>query len=767
MEKVKLNIVPKGKKSTCYASQNDNGRVVRFELFNELIPYILDGSETISIKVVRPDSEEILASIINTFEGKAYIDVVFNANMTAITGVGECEITITDGETVLGSRNFDINIEVDAYNGRDVIIETSTGTLAEFDTEVEDNALEYESEIPYNANGYTGLRVVNTRTAPVYDKTPYLFRKTPSGYGNSCIEKLNGLSVAFNQLSPIPETPQGVTGLVTDNRDGTWTFNGTAPGTNYIWIYNRDAIPSVIKPNHCYFCVSSFKEGLYQKARLQFILYGDSESFVDTEDMSKIFKTPSDFTPYNSFGFVIQYINGSVFTNDVLTPQLIDLTQMFGSTIADYIYSLERNQDGAGVAYFKQLFGADYYEYNAGELMSVKTSGRKTIGFNQFDIDNADLDNGNFDIRDPAREFNVTSYEYTRVLPSTAYCWKNDIASVAGRYIRFYDLNKNYIDEISLYGVGNKLFNTPDNAAYCRFMWYRAQPITVNEVLSSQVCINISDPSRDGEYEPYNAVTYPLDPDLELRGIPKLDANNNLYADGDTYESNGDVTRRYYIVDLGSFGWNRTETAAGADYPYRWIASGLNNAGGEITEINCISSKYTGVEYNNPNGFGILQGNINKAMSTEKRGYINVVDNSLDNLTPAQVKEALSGIYLLYILATPTSESADPYTDPQEARITEEFIDNRAIPIPVGQDSIYGTDIEYQDIDFNTTIYGGEIDAVNGVLSSEYNSDGSVKPTPEIIDIAPTPIPVRAGDNKIFNNANGNQTIRYYNQVEE
>ena len=102
----------------------------------------------------------------------------------------------------------------------------------------------------------------------------------------------------------------------------------------------------------------------------------------------------------------------------------------------------------------------------------------------------------------------------------------------------------------------------------------------------------------------------------------------------------------------------------------------------------------------------------------------------------------------------------------QEARITEEFIDNRAIPIPVGHDTIYGTDIEYQDIDFNTTIFGGNINAVDGVLSSEYNSDGSVKPTPEIIDITPTPIPVRAGDNVIFNSAEGNQTIRYYNQVE-
>ena len=200
MQKVKLNIVPKGVKRATYLSQNDNGRVVRYELFNELVPYTLDGSETITLTVVRPDGVEIVSSVPNTEE--AYIDVTFNDNMSAIAGVGAGEIKITDGETVLGSHNFDINVEIDAYNGKDVVIETETGTLLSFNTEVEDNALEYESEIPYNAEGYTGLRIINSRTAPVYDKTPYLFRKTPSGYGNSCKEKIIGASVAFNQIVP-------------------------------------------------------------------------------------------------------------------------------------------------------------------------------------------------------------------------------------------------------------------------------------------------------------------------------------------------------------------------------------------------------------------------------------------------------------------------------------------------------------------------------------------------------------------------------------
>jgi len=49
----------------------------------------------------------------------------------------------------------------------------------------------------------------------------------------------------------------------------------------------------------------------------------------------------------------------------------VDLTQAFGSTVADYIYSLEQANAGAGVAYFRELFPKDYYDYNAGQSMSV------------------------------------------------------------------------------------------------------------------------------------------------------------------------------------------------------------------------------------------------------------------------------------------------------------------------------------------------------------------------------------------------------------
>ncbi len=63
----------------------------------------------------------------------------------------------------------------------------------------------------------------------------------------------------------------------------------------------------------------------------------------------------------------------------VKNVNVIDLTQMFGTTIADYVYSLEQATEGSGIAWLKSygFFTKDYYEYDAGSLQNVCTSARK------------------------------------------------------------------------------------------------------------------------------------------------------------------------------------------------------------------------------------------------------------------------------------------------------------------------------------------------------------------------------------------------------
>ena len=65
---------------------------------------------------------------------------------------------------------------------------------------------------------------------------------------------------------------------------------------------------------------------------------------------------------------------------------VIDLTQMLGSAIADYIYSLEQSTAGAGAAWFREYFASEFYPYDSGTLKSVEgVSAHITTGFNQWD----------------------------------------------------------------------------------------------------------------------------------------------------------------------------------------------------------------------------------------------------------------------------------------------------------------------------------------------------------------------------------------------
>ena len=121
----------------------------------------------------------------------------------------------------------------------------------------------------------------------------------------------------------------------------------------------------------------------------------------------------------------------------VRNEMFIDLTQMFGSTIADYIYSLEQANAGAGVAWFKKLFPKPYYAYNAGELMSVNTSAHNTVGFNAWD---EEWELGGYDIT-TGQPTSASTYFRSKnripVIQSANYCYHAPAGT--GAFILFYD----------------------------------------------------------------------------------------------------------------------------------------------------------------------------------------------------------------------------------------------------------------------------------------------------------------------------------------
>ena len=131
MQTINLNLVPGKVKPVVHSSQYDVGRSFRCNLFDGSTVLTLDGSETITIEGQKSDSHIFLYSVTNTSNN--YVDVTTTEQMTAVSGLVDCELRIKKGTTDVGTANFWLDVEKAA---------TENGTMSESDIsllrEVED-----------------------------------------------------------------------------------------------------------------------------------------------------------------------------------------------------------------------------------------------------------------------------------------------------------------------------------------------------------------------------------------------------------------------------------------------------------------------------------------------------------------------------------------------------------------------------------------------------------------------------------------------------
>ena len=402
------------------------------------------------------------------------------------------------------------------------------------------------------------------------DTTPYLFKAVGDVYGDRLEDKIVGGTVAWNQLAAELGTSSWRTSSATVTyADGVATVVPSAL-YGHIWEGGVQAGVKVILPSHKYLVMADIKA---VSATTLALFIGDNLDFTYKKVLSAT-------TSWANYSWVCNIASSTVAdsvlygvrsdnASDLAEYQLknfmlFDLTQMFGSTIADYIYSLEQATAGAGVAWFKKLFPNDYYAYNAGELLSVE--------------------------------------------------------GLSAHVMRDADNNV----------IGN----------------------------------------------------YPLDSSLTLRGIPKLDASNNLYYDGDEYTSDGKVKRKYGVVDLGTLNWEYAGSASATCY--------------SVDTMWFLKQNILCVPY-------VKSSELEKGIYAVD-GVLRVIDSSYTDA--ATFKAAMSGVMLVYELATPTTETATPYTNPQIVSKygTLEYVTNSIVP--VGHKTTYLT----------RDIFGGYVDLISGKL---------------------------------------------------
>ena len=484
----------------------------------------------------------------------------------------------------------------------------------------------------------------------VSDNEPYLFRKSggsATDIGNRESDRLVGGTIAWNQLlHPIQsKTENGITG--TQNADGTYTVNGTATGLFEAYQTLK------LLPSHVYLLTgvpSGASLTTYYSYWLTARKFGN-----------QLYKRP-DNGGTGSTPLSVIVPSGSTVSNVTFKLQAFDLTQMFGSTIADYIYSLDQNTPGAGAVWFKKYFPNDYYDYDPGSLQSVQAVAHKTVGFNQWDEEweIGSLTNG------MPREstINLRSKNYCSMLPNTRY----HLHSPMTVWFAEYDNDKNFLGYVggnSGKPAGNHIFTSQPNTKYFRFVMTSNYGVIYNH----DICINFSDPAKNGTYEPYSAHTYALDSSVTLRGIPKLDSNNQLYYDGDTYTSDGTVTRKRRELEVTSSNGVSTSTT-GKQYATIVISPGIT----EALSNNFLSDKY--------------QFRVNAPSDDEKwfriaLGYLFIFDSRFTDMTVTNNILASEKPHFVYELTTPTTETADGFNNPQvvDPSGTEEYITTTVVPV--------------------------------------------------------------------------------------
>ena len=333
MQKIKLNLTPGKVAPVCYASQGDVGLAIRFILFDGETALTLSGTEVITLAIKKADGSELEESVTNT--GSNYVDVITTADTCDTPGASLCELRFQDGGDDLGTGNFIMEVEADAYAGANIEERTASGTIANFETNLQDNLTACKCEInalqsgsgtpspnnPRPISGFNGATIVRcgVNFAKVdNDENP---QKSYYTYSTETPEKIYGTkNHASNMYFYVFEAyvSSGTTYLF---HYGKYQINGANSNCS-IYLYSDNilgtSLGNFLVPDTGYTWTSNYT------GRILIGIYGiggNGSTFEIDEFM--LSDTATDYSPYNGqtatvnfgqtvYGGVLDVTNGKV-----------------------------------------------------------------------------------------------------------------------------------------------------------------------------------------------------------------------------------------------------------------------------------------------------------------------------------------------------------------------------------------------------------------------------------------------------------------------
>lgn len=508
------------------------------------------------------------------------------------------------------------------------------------------------------------------------DSDVYTLRTAPDiSDANYVEENIVGGSVIWNQIIQYAKatyvTENGLT--VTNNGDNTVSISGTTNATGMALLTERVQVP---RNNHVI---------LYMLNKVIGYNWGISGygAIAGSADKRFLFFKRNDTTTWLAG---IQCSIGSDKTVDIKNVRcsMVDLTRMFGNTgVADYIYTLEQATSGTGIEFLQShgFFTKDYYDYDAGSLQSVNFNKWFKTSKNLFNLHRlqgvTNIIDGNdvyVSLQKSGQQFFLDYKSYipgnrTYTLqfdPPSDIAWT--YASLRCRLKDNSDFgNVGAIDGWSYQNIIKTYTKSFENAShaeitatvpdclYCEFgIGTNNSSGNIKEngtyVKFSNIQLEVGSEATD--YEPYEGYEISLDDNLDLRGLFRI-IDNELVADGDIYEGDGKITRKYGVVDLGTLTWAQGNVGTENAYFYSNELTDFNYI--SDTAINYISAKY--------NSISVSQRYQNKTVFINNTKQIIVKDNSYTDVQT--FANAMSGVMLQYELAEPILNRGTNFDSPQ------------------------------------------------------------------------------------------------------
>lgn len=474
-------------------------------------------------------------------------------------------------------------------------------------------------------------------------------KAVPTGGKLMSVKNIGSRSVAFNQTANVVD-------IVDETFDFYYSevlFSGNRPkwtkGHKYLFEFY---VKSNIEP----FTTSI---GYSNKESVAYNLDGESFSNVVTGRKLLLF-TPDDSLIDKGYQYIgvrpVRYDTQKRCTISVKNLMIFDITTMFGT-----------GNEPTSVEEFEKMFPADYYPYNAGEIVSAGTESIMQQGKNLFDYTDKTYHGANASKVE-------NGIVYTKGLTTTVL----NIPTIAeNKYTLSFKVKSNAANQGGLRWSLQKGKNTSyahdsslikSEVGYTANTEYQAVATFVATTDFVSLCtivgmvydvqLELGDTATD--YSPFYQTEYPI-PEA-IRNLPGYGWSAGTAKNWVDYE-NKKYVQCVNSVDLGTLTWTAGESVSFKTH---------HLAGQKLTKSysiapNFICPKYSTKTQNESWGKTSITG---ISATSNVNGYIYVNDTSYTDATA--FKQAMQGVTLYY-------ELANPIVTDISTMLTDDFLQNLTV----------------------------------------------------------------------------------------